>query len=434
MFLKQEKMIKVLNSVSLGPGKVQYAEGVRAGRWIFLTGAMASDFEKGVPLSVFNPSHPRFGKPKNEKEATYIFDRMRTLLRSNKSDMENVVRLDQYYTSWTAVDSYHTGRRKAFGQYIPPSTSILQKKLLLRDAEIEVEMIAIIPSREFSVQPVVLSEVDAPASSGYAPAVKVGDFIFIAGLIATKGKGKEEHVPSEAQIVPGYLWRGTQIKLETDYIISKRLIPALDRCGSCLSNVVKAQIHLRDRDDIPGFMEVWKKYFPVDPPVTTIIPTSNPGFAVEQAAIEITIIALSNEGKTRKEIISIPICTSFENQTLAIKAGDLLFITGLMATDENGLVKECVKNDKQPFFGSSIYCQMDNILGKAKRICEEAGTSLANTVRIQQYHENLNEFYEAYQTWQNYLPNQALPFSAVEVPSLAIPSCSVLLDLWVYAP
>jgi enamine deaminase RidA (YjgF/YER057c/UK114 family) len=432
--LTRSKKIDVLKAVSRGSGKVQYAEGIKAGRWLFLTGAMATDYVNGVPLAVHNPSLPMSGKPKNEKEATFIFERMKTLLQSNGSDMENVVRLDQYYTTWTAVDSYHVGRKKAFGQYIPPSTSIVQKKLLLRDADIEVEMIAIAPTEDFFVQSVSLPEVESPASSGYVPAVKAGDFIFIAGLMATTGKGRAEHVPPEAQPVPGYLWRGKQVKLETEYIINHRLKPALEASGSSLSGVVKAQIHLRNMNDIPDFLEVWKKYFPVDAPVTTLIPTSDPGFAIAQAAVEITVVALSDNGKTKKEIIKSTVFSGFEDQTLAIKAGDLLFITGLMATDENGLVKECAEDDRQPYFCSTAQCQMNNILSKAKMICEKAGTGLENTVRIQQYHTNLNEFFGAYQSWQNILPGQALPFSAVEVPSLPVPGCSMLVDLWVYVP
>jgi len=432
--LTQKKKIDVLKAVSLGSGKVQYAEGIRAGQWIFLSGAMATDYVNGVPLSVHNPSLPMSGNPKNEKEATYIFDRMKTLLQSNGSDMENVVRLDQYYTTWTAVDSYHISRKKAFGQYIPPSTSILQRNLLLRNADIEVEMIAIIPKDNFSVQPITLPEVEAPASSGYVPAVKAGDFIFIAGLMATSGKGRDEHVPPEAQPVPGYLWRGKQVKLETEYIVNHRLKPALEASGSSLSNVVKAQIHLRNMNDIPDFLDVWKKYFPVDAPVTTMIPTSDPGFAIAKAAVEITVVALSDKGETKKEVIKCKVFPGFEDQTLAIKAGNLLFITGLMAADENGLVKECAKNETQPYFGSTAQCQMNNILSKAKTICEKAGTNLENTVRIQQYHTDLNEFFGAYQSWQNFLPGHALPFSAVEIPSLPVPGCSILADLWVYVP
>jgi hypothetical protein len=56
-------------------------------------------------------------------------------------------------------------------------------------------------------------------------------------------------------------------------------------------------------------------------------------------------------------------------------------------------------------------------------------------VRVQQFHTDLNELYPACRVWQRRLPGRPLPLSAVQVPEpLAIPGCSVQLDLWVYAP
>jgi enamine deaminase RidA (YjgF/YER057c/UK114 family) len=89
----------------------------------------------------------------------------------------------------------------------------------------------------------------------------------------------------------------------------------------------------------------------------------------------------------------------------------------------------------QPYFSSSIEQQMSFMLDVAERSCEAAGTSLRNVVRIQQFHTNLNEFYPACKVWQQRLPGQWLPVSAVQVPApLLVPGCTVQLDIWVYAP
>ena len=77
---------------------------------------------------------------------------------------------------------------------------------------------------------------------------------------------------------------------------------------------------------------------------------------------------------------------------------------------------------------------MEAMLENAEKICRAAGTSLANVVRIQQYHTDLAEFHNAYQAWEKHLPGRHLPFSAVKVPFLPAPGCTVQLDLWVYAP
>jgi enamine deaminase RidA (YjgF/YER057c/UK114 family) len=118
----------------------------------------------------------------------------------------------------------------------------------------------------------------------------------------------------------------------------------------------------------------------------------------------------------------------------AVHAGDLLLVSGLLAIDRDGLIEAARPDPAQPFFGSSIQAQMDHLLATAQEICTAAGTSLANVVRIQQFHTDLREFYPAYQVWQRHLPGHHLPLSAVEVPFLPVPGCTVLLDLWVYAP
>jgi len=55
-------------------------------------------------------------------------------------------------------------------------------------------------------------------------------------------------------------------------------------------------------------------------------------------------------------------------------------------------------------------------------------------VRVQQFHTDLADFDRAWGAWDAHLPGQHLPFSAIEVPALAVPGAVVMLDLWVYVP
>jgi enamine deaminase RidA (YjgF/YER057c/UK114 family) len=104
----------------------------------------------------------------------------------------------------------------------------------------------------------------------------------------------------------------------------------------------------------------------------------------------------------------------------AVRAGDLLFLSGLMAAGRGG---------------ATVAAQMREILTTADRICAAAGTSLANVVRIQQFHLDLAALRAARQVWEDALPGRYLPLSAVCVPApLPAPGAAVLVDLWVYAP
>ena len=420
--------VEPLLPVEIAKGKILYAQGMKAGRWVFATGHLATDFERGVAPAVLNTRLPRHGRPKHEREAQLIFDRLQSVLAAGGSSLSSVVRLDQYYPTWKAVDPYHVVRRAAFGDYIPPSTSVLQKGLLLPDADIEVQMLAIVPDGGLTVTPLRPSDVTVPPTSGFTPVVTAGDYVFVAGQMATDARG----IADEARTSAGQLWGGTQIKRETEYILRRRLEPALQAAKSSLASVVKAQVYMSDVDDFPAFNQVWGRHFPKDPPVTTLVPTK--GFGREDGKIEINVLALTDAARTRRQVIQTDVFTGYENQSAAIKVGDLLLLSGLMAIDENGLVPDAEVDARQPHFGSSIQVQMDRILDSASRICRAAGTSLENAVRIQQFHTDLREFYPAYQVWQRYLPGRPLPFSAVEVPSpMPVPGCTVILDLWVHA-
>ncbi len=118
-----------------------------------------------------------------------------------------------------------------------------------------------------------------------------------------------------------------------------------------------------------------------------------------------------------------------------MKAGDLLFLSGLMANDADGLVSAARVDPSQPYFGSPPEAQAACVIAKAEKICAAAGASLANVVRIQQFHTDLGEFYPAYSAWARRLDDRPLPFSAIGIPGPpAIPGCSILWDLWIYAP
>ena len=421
--------LEIIFPVELGKGRVRYAQGIKAGRWVFATGHMASDFLTGIKEKVIQPRLPHLPNTKYEREAVEIYADFETILQSAGSDLSNVVRVDQYYTTWKAVDPYHVIRRAKFSETMPCSTSVLQENLLLPEAEIDVQMIAVIPKDDFRPLRDHPSVVKVPPTSGYTPVIKVGDFIFLAGNMATDEKG----MASETKLVYGQRWGGTQVKKETEYIIKKRIEPVLDASNSSLEMVLKAQVYLSDIEDVAPFNTVWSKYFGDNPPTTSIIPTS--GFGHESGKIEINILALEKDVHTRKETIDAGLFTGFNGQANAIKAGELLFVSALMAVDKNGLVDSAKIDHKQPFFSSNIQSQMRVILRNAQKICDAAGTSLENIVRIQQFHTDLNDFYPAYQIWQEFLPGFYLPFSAVEVPNpLPIPGCKVLLDLWFYVP
>ena len=410
---------------AMQPGNVRYAPGVRAGRWVFATGHKGTaDFASGMAPEVIDPSAPRYDVPKHKKEARRIFANLEKVLDAGGTRRGNVVRIDQYYTAARAVDPYHEVRREFFAGHIPPSTSNLHRRFLLPGQDIEVHAIAVVPAEGF--QPVQHRPPNLPvhASSGYSPVLTCGDFVFVAGQTSEALKTEEGPLDPEARMPPGHLWKGTPIKLETEFVLNRKLKPALRTVGNTLDEVVKAQVYLRDIDDIPAFNEVWAKNFGKNPPATSIITTSTPGFICEAGRIEINTISVRRGGATRKEVIDAQVSMPYSGQVQAVRAADLLFLSNLMAVDGRGALAG----------HADVRSQMEHVLDAAERICAEAGTSLANVVRVQQFHTDLADFGGAREAWQRRMPDQPLPFSAIEVPALGVPGAVVMLDLWVYIP
>lgn len=409
------------------PGGVLHAGGMRAGRWVFATGR--------TTMPDFDMAAPRRGESKHKIEARHVFGNFAKVLEAAGTDRKSAVRIDQYYTGARVVDPYHEVRREFFAGAIPASTSNLHQKFLLAGQDMEVQLMAVVPAKGF--EPVQHRPANLPvhATSGYSPVLTCGDYVFVAGQTSEALKTEEGPLDPRARMPAGHLWKGTPIKLEADFVIEHKLKPALAIVDNTLAEVVKAQVYLRDLDDVPAFNEVWAKHFGDAPPATSIITTSNPGFICETGRIEINTISVRKGGATKKERVDAGVAMPYAGQAQAIRAGDLLFLGGLMALDGRGALAAPARADpRYPYFGAAARLQTDYLLGQAERICAKAGTSLANVVRAQQFHTDLAGFDGAWQAWQKHLPGQHIPFSAIEVPALAVPGAVVMLDLWVHVP
>src|SRR5438874_1694533 len=80
---------------------------------------------------------------------------------------------------------------------------------------------------------------------------------------------------------------GQPIKLETEFIITRRMAPSLDLAGAALDHIVHAQVYLADRDDYSAFNEAWSRHFAASGPTLSIIPCVERGLAPFGGKIEI---------------------------------------------------------------------------------------------------------------------------------------------------
>ena len=122
---------------------------------------------------------------------------------------------------------------------------------------------------------IICSQNAPPASGPYSQAVKAGGLIFISGQLP---------LTPEGVLVEG------GIKEQTIQIL-KNLKSILEEAEVTLEQVVETTIYLDNMADFDAFNEVYREYFPDEPPARACVEVSAlpKGVSVEIAAVAVRI-------------------------------------------------------------------------------------------------------------------------------------------------
>jgi enamine deaminase RidA (YjgF/YER057c/UK114 family) len=420
--------VKPIAPVRIGETDIVYAQGMRAGPWLFFTGHEATDFETGIASSVLGkPGLPLGGAPRYRREADYIFERLAKLIGAEGGDLGHVVRTDQYYPRAECVNPYQRSRKALFKDNVAPSTSVLMEELLVGGANINLSLLAVLPGDGRDPRPARPEGVPVPQHSGFIASLVCGDFVFVAGQMPNNDAMTGLH--PQAYRPPNAVWNGTDIRLQTEFLINGRLKPALEAGGSSLKNAIKAQVYLTDINDFPEFLDVWNSYFANSPCALTVVATK--GLALLESKIEINIFGVNNVGKIKKEIVEHEASAHMRLGPAAVRAGDLFCLSGLYAADENGALPAAARSGGLRHLGVPAHHQMRTILSAADEICRAGGTILANVTRAHHFVSDPDTIYPALREWNKSLRGAPIPFGFVRT-SLPIPACEIVLDMWAY--
>lgn len=421
---------KPIAPIRIGGTDIHYAQGMRAGPWLFFTGHEASDFERGIATVVVGkPGLPLDGQARYRREADYVLARLAKLIAAEGGDLRHIVRVDQYYPSALAVNPYQRARKALLKDYVPPSTSVLMEELPVVGANVDLSMLAVLPGEGREPQPARAGGVPVPQHSGFIPSLVCGDYVFVAGQMPNN-EAMTALEPA-AYRAPNAVWNGTDIRLQSEFIITGRLKPALEAGGSSLANAIKAQVYLTDINDLPEFMDVWNGYFGANPCALTVVATK--GLALLESKIEINIFGVRDGRKIRKEIIEHKPSQAMRLGPAAVRAGDLLCLSALYAADANGALPGAPSGLR--YFGAPVQHQMRAVLDAADAIARAGGSSLANVVRAHHFVGDLNLAYPALRVWNERLAGAPIPFGVVRMPTpMPIPGCDVIVDAWIYCP
>lgn len=406
-----------------------FSPAVKYGRWLFVSGVMATDFANGLlPGARIDEANPLAGEHHLIRESRELFRCMQQVLSAAGADIQNSVRIDQFPTTRAMVDPYHVVRKDLIHPPRPASTSVEITGLMVPEANTEVEIVCIYPEDGFRKEGVFTDKIPQPLG-GYAPAIRAGDWVFASGQVPSDFR---TGLAPEVRVDPNF-WEGDAIDRQTRFTL-KNLALTLEAAGSSLDHVVQANVYLTHMSDVPRLDRVWREFFPTNPPARTIVPVKS--IVVPDGRIEITLVAVRADGRTKKEVVSTskaPAPIFHESQ--AIRAGELVFVSGQLAADGGGLVPSARINPRYPYITNSPAAQMSVIMENMTAICAAAGTDIRHALRMLQMHTDLREYAYAIEARRKCFPDGQPATTTIGVPGpLPVPGCTVCVNLWCGVP
>jgi reactive intermediate/imine deaminase len=273
--------IEVIQSSASRP-IVHYSEGFVVGDMVYAAGQIASDYKTGVPAEARKGANfPYYGSD-IELQTDYILRNLSKTFAAAGSSLEHVVKAQVFLTDLANFHAFDSVWKRYF-KVPPPRTTVGCTNLLVKDTLVEIDLVGYVP-RNGLAHKIIVSDAPRPIVH-YSEGFVLGDMVYAAGQIASDYK---TGVPAEARKGANFPYYGSDIELQTDYIL-RNLSKTFAAAGSSLEHVVKAQVFLTDLANFHAFDSVWKRYFKVPPPRTTVGCTN---LLVKDTLVEIDLIGV----------------------------------------------------------------------------------------------------------------------------------------------
>lgn len=431
-----------------------YSPAIKAGDWVFIAGQIASDFETGLAPEA-KPTNP-FVDNELKLQSQYVLKNLANTIKATGCDISrDMARIWQWFVSpaptpeafergdhWPGIDiDPYLGVREAIVDGpCPPSSCLGVRELLCLGTKLEVDMICFNDGGE-SVVYGVPEDLQTPAG-GHAPALRHGDWVFLAAespvdwvgdSLSPALLGEPTALAKAAQTNPN-LWIGESVERQTDYVLEK-LAKVAAVAGTSLENAVKADVYIGHPRDFAAMDQVWRKWFPENPPARVVIPYMGMGGKGSRVEIALTLLA-SDAKQTKRTIETSDAPEPLGHEPQAVKAGDLLFFSTQMAFDSSGkLADGMIRHPNFPWYGSPGQAQMRYMMKNIAAICEAAGTSVEHICRRVCFHSDFQWFAESIEEWAKYFPEDKPASTTIRLGGpFVVPGANTLLDLIAYAP
>ncbi len=372
---------------------VHYSEGFVLGDMVYAAGRIASDYKTGVPAEARKGGNFPFYASDIELQTDYILRNLAKTFAAAGSSLDHVVKAQVFLTDLNNFHGFDTIWKRYF-KVPPPRTTIGCTSLLVKDTLVEIDLTGYVPRAGLQHR-VIVSDAPKPIVH-YSEAFVLGDMVYAAGQIASDYK---TGVPAEARKGENFPFYASDIELQTDYIL-RNLAKTFAAAGSSLDHVIKAQVFLTDLNNFHGFDTVWKRYFKVPPPRTTISCTN---LLVKDTLVEIDLTGYVPRAGLQHRVITSDAPRPIVHYSEGFVLRDMVYAAGQIASDyKTGVPAEARRGENFPFYGSDIELQTDYVLRNLSRTFAAAGSALDKVVKAQVFLTDLSHFHGFDTVWKRY--------------------------------
>lgn len=355
------------------PG-VPFSPGVRSGDLLHVAGMMAT-----APAGKLIPGGI-------EAQTRKALENIGAVLKAAGMDYRDVVAVTVYLSDIRNIDGMARAYRETFKSNLPVM-GVIESGLMLQDGLVEISAVAAAPGlRRQIIRPSGWS--DNPL---YSRAISVGDYIFLAGLVAEN--------PRTGRPVEGDTRAQTKQLLEN----AKTLVEA---AGFAMSDLTVARAWVGDARDAALMNEVYRIYFGDTPPTRATV-------RAQLAAPQYKVGVMSSGVRGNKQRLGPVGGAPFST---AIRVGSTLYIAGLVQAGAD------VRGD--------IRAQTRGVMTQIQNLLKQADMDFTNTVSATVWLTNVLHFDQMNEVYKEFVKND--PPARATVSTGLLPA-DALIEIAVFA-
>lgn len=321
-----------------------FSQGIRTGNLVFVAGQLAVNDELKL-----------VGNEDAASQARRIFETFKRILGEAQATLQDVVWLQFFMIDVADREKITPARREYFGQNRPVSTLIQVPKLAVPGARLEVNAIAALGDKQYIGE----GHLDQVINTHYSEGIRFGDLVFVAGQGPHNADFKildENDTGVQAQQILGNI-RGI-----------------VEEAKSGLQDVVWTQAFITDVRDETKVEPRYEQFGQARPCKSTVEVS-----ALAMPGMRLEINSIASLAKDKQYIAESP--KTHGHISSAVRAGNMVFISGLAPLDEGG-----------EFVGKGdIAAQARQIFDNMSKALRKAGGSLRDVTWLQFFLKDVNQ-------------------------------------------